>query len=87
MFNPLAGYSEWFIPLHYYFVQALDRMWEHLTTGADLPPSQVVRTLPRGKLADGTAPPLELANVPPIADNPARADRITFDGRMLHMPE
>jgi hydroxybutyrate-dimer hydrolase len=86
-FNPFPDYGGRFIPLHYYFVQALDRMWEHLTAGADLPPSQVVRTVPRGKLADGAVPPLETANVPPISDEPARADRITFDGRVLHVPD
>ena len=46
-----------------------------------------MRTVPRGRLADGTVPPLEAANVPPIADEPARADRITFDGRVLHVPD
>jgi hydroxybutyrate-dimer hydrolase len=62
-------------------------MWEHLTGDAELPRSQVVRTVPRGTLEDGSVPPLEAANVPPIADQPARADRITFDGRVLHVPE
>jgi hypothetical protein len=32
-------------------------------------------------------PPLEAANVPPIADQPGQADRITFNGRVLHVPE
>jgi hydroxybutyrate-dimer hydrolase len=87
-FNPLPGYSERFIPLHHYFVQALDLMWAHLTAGAELPRSQVVRTVPRGGPAeDGMVPPLETANVPPIADEPARADRVTFDGRVLRVPE
>jgi hypothetical protein len=31
--------------------------------------------------------PLEATNVPPIADEPGRADRITFDGRTLSIPE
>jgi hydroxybutyrate-dimer hydrolase len=35
-------------PLHYYFIQAMDRMWAYLTVGTPLPPSQLVRTTPRG---------------------------------------
>ena len=52
-FNALPGYSDRFIPLHKYFVDALDLMWAHLTAGAALPPSQVVATTPRaGGAAD-----------------------------------
>ena len=32
-FNALPGYSTRFVPLHHYFVQALDLMWAHLTGG------------------------------------------------------
>ena len=35
------------VPLHPYLFEALDAMYAHLKTGAPLPPSQVVRTLPR----------------------------------------
>ena len=44
----LPGYDARLVPLHYYFLQAMDRMYANLTTGAPLPPSQVVRTTPRG---------------------------------------
>ena len=37
-----------FVPLHYYFVLAMDSMYAHLTSGAPLPPPQVVRPTPRG---------------------------------------
>ncbi len=32
-FNSLPGYSERFVPLHKYFIDALDLMWAHLTAG------------------------------------------------------
>ena len=35
------------VPLHPYLFEALDAMYAHLKTGTPLPPSQVVRTLPR----------------------------------------
>ena len=37
-----------FIPLHRYFIQAMDLMYAHLRNGRPLPPSQVVHTTPRG---------------------------------------
>ena len=86
-FNAFPGFDERFIPLHYYFIQALDRMYAHLTAADRLPPSQVVHTVPRGRRADGTVPPLELANLPPIGAAPGRANRITFDGQTLFVPD
>ncbi|WP_159710109.1 3-hydroxybutyrate oligomer hydrolase family protein, partial [Geminicoccus flavidas] len=86
-FNSLPGYDERFIPLHYYFVQAMDLMYAHLTEGDALPPSQVVRTLPRGRDAEGSVPPIELENLPPISLTPAEDARITFDGRTLAIPD
>ena len=73
----LPGYDSMFVPLHYYFIQAMDRMYAHLTTGAALPPSQVVRTTPRGG-TPGQAPQITTANVPAIAQTPAAANLITF---------
>jgi hydroxybutyrate-dimer hydrolase len=80
------GYDARFVPLHYYFVQAMDLMWAHLTKGAPLPPSQVVRTTPRGGMP-GSAPPLTAANVPPIRTAPPSADLITFSGTTLTIPD
>jgi hydroxybutyrate-dimer hydrolase len=82
-FLGLAGYSSSYVPLHVYFNRAMDAMWAHLTSGAALPPSQVVRTTPRG----AGAPPITAGNVPPIAANPAAGDRITFDGDTLVIPD
>ena len=47
-FNAFPGFDARYIPLHHYYFQALDLMWDHLVNGAPLPPSQVVQTVPRG---------------------------------------
>ena len=44
-----------FIPLHYYFIKAMDAMYANLTSNVPLPPAQVVRTMPRGG-TPGSAP-------------------------------
>lgn len=82
----LPGYDSMFVPLHYYFIQALDRMYAHLTTGAALPPSQVVRTTPRGG-TPGQAPQITTANVPAISQSPPTADLITFSNNTVAIPE
>jgi hydroxybutyrate-dimer hydrolase len=74
-----------FVPLHYYFVLAMDNMYEHLTAGKALPPSQVVRPTPRG-FASYTAENVP-ALLPAPSSSPAAADRITFSGRVLMIPE
>ena len=75
-----------FVPLHYYYVQAMDRMWAHLTQNVPLPPSQVLRTIPRGG-TPGQAPALTAANVPPISNSPAAADQITFSNNTVTIPD
>jgi len=80
--NPALGFNTLYIPLHVYFNRALDAMYEHLTTGAALPPSQVVKTEPRGV----GAPPITSANVPPISATPG-SNAILFDGTTLTIPD
>ena len=70
-----------FIPLHRYFIQAMDLMYDHLRHGRALPPSQVVHTTPRGV----GAPPITAANVPPIADTPPSNTLITFAGGQVNI--
>jgi hydroxybutyrate-dimer hydrolase len=81
-FLPFPDYAARFIPLHVYFNRALDAMYAHLASGTPLPPSQVVRTTPRGSAAISIAP----ANVPPFSANPG-SDAITFDGTTLTIPD
>ena len=84
-FIPLSGFDTRFVPLHVYFNQAMDSMYAHLRNGATLPPSQVVRTTPRGG-TPGLAPALTAANIPPISAAPAAGDRIGFSGTTLTVP-
>ncbi len=77
-FLAVPGYDTRFIPLHYYNNQALNLMWNHLRSGTPLPPSQVVRTTPRGG-TPGAAPPITTANLPPISLSPAAGDAINFN--------
>jgi hydroxybutyrate-dimer hydrolase len=78
-FLGVAGYDTRFVPLHYYNNQAMNLMWNHLRSGASLPPSQVVRTTPRGG-APGSAPAISVAaNLPPISSSPAAGDAINFN--------
>ena len=75
----LPGYDSRYVPLHVYLNHALDAVYDHLKNGKPLPPSQVVRTVPRGGTA-GQAPAITAANVPLPAAVPAAADRISVTG-------
>jgi hydroxybutyrate-dimer hydrolase len=77
--NGLAGFSDRWVPLHHYFVQIHDLLLAHLRNGAPLPPSQLVRTTPRGVDGGGAVPAITLANLPDLASDPG-ADAILFDG-------
>ncbi len=85
--NPaLPGYDSAFVPLHYYLLQALDLVYANLSAGAPLPPSQLVRTTPRGG-APGAAPAITTANVPPISMSPPVGDQITFSNNTVTVPD
>lgn len=81
-FLGLPGYADRLVPLHRYFIQAMDMMYANLKSGAALPPSQVVRTIPRG-LNGTVANPITIANVPPIKAVAAAADQITFANNVV----
>jgi hydroxybutyrate-dimer hydrolase len=85
-FLPFPDYATRYLPLHVYFNRALDAMYDHLTRRTPLPPSQVVRTVPRGG-TPGTAPAITPANVPAWSATPAASDRILFDGTTLTIPD
>ncbi|MFI1727789.1 3-hydroxybutyrate oligomer hydrolase family protein [Streptomyces acidicola] len=80
------GYDNRYVPLGFYYQQALDLMWQRLRDGTPLPPSQVVRTTPRGG-EPGRAPALTAANVPPVAATPATPDRIRVSGGTVRIPD
>ncbi|QIL79553.1 hydrogenase [Diaphorobacter sp. HDW4A] len=81
-----GGFDTRFVPLHPYFNQAMDAMWNHLKTKAALPASQVVRTTPRGG-TPGAATAITAANVPGFKATPAAADQIGFAGTSIKVPQ
>jgi hydroxybutyrate-dimer hydrolase len=81
-FLAFPGYPQRLVPLHRYFVQAMDMMYANLKSGAALPSSQVVRTVPRG-LTGTAVNPITAANVPPIQTAPVAADQITFANNVV----
>jgi hydroxybutyrate-dimer hydrolase len=84
-FIPFSGFDTRFVPLHIYFVRSMDAMYAYLKSGTALPPSQVVRTTPRGG-APGLAPAITAANVPAISAAPAAANQIGFSGTSVNVP-
>ena len=65
-------------------------MFDHLKNGTPLPPSQVVRAVPRGATGPTLAdvPPLdEAVNLPAIDADPDPADRIVFSDGILRIPD
>ncbi len=85
-FLPFAGFDTRYIPLHLYYIRAMDAMWAHLKQGTPLPPSQLVRTTPRGG-TPGAATPISATNVPAILASPAPADRILLSGSTMTLPD
>jgi hydroxybutyrate-dimer hydrolase len=82
-FLSFPGYPERYVPLHVYLIRSLNAMHAHLTQGAALPPSQVVRTVPRG----AGAPAITAAHVPEWVLVPADGNRIGFEHRTLFVPD
>ena len=82
----LPGFDTRMVPLTLYHLRALDLMWDHLTKGAPLPDSQVLRTTPRGGEA-GHAPPLHAGNVPPMPLEARPEDRIAVEKGRVTIPE
>ena len=82
----LPGYDSRFIPLHVYLNRALDALYAHLRNGTPLPPSQVVRTVPRGG-TPGSAPAITVANVPAIALAPTAGNTISFGTATVVIPD
>ncbi len=81
----VQGYDSLFVPVHVYFIRAMDLVWARLKSGAALPASQVVRSIPRGG-NPGAAPALTATNVPAIAATPAAADAIAASAGTVNVP-
>ncbi|WP_321962253.1 D-(-)-3-hydroxybutyrate oligomer hydrolase [Paraburkholderia sp. J7] len=83
-FLAVPGFDTHFVPVHYYNIAALNLMWSHLKNGTPLPPSQVIRTIARGG-TPGAAPPLGLANLPAIVENPG-SNAIRANDGVVNVP-
>ncbi len=81
----VIGYDALLVPMHPYFVEAMNLLWANVTSGTALPASQVVRTVPRGG-TPGAAPALMPSNVPKIATAPAAGDVITLGSGTITVP-
>lgn len=87
-FNEYPGFDSRYIPLQYYFHQALDLLYDHLKNETPIPPSQLVRTTPRGHDERNIAPPITQGHIPPIDKNPKPENMILFsDETTLFIPE
>ncbi|WP_407951144.1 3-hydroxybutyrate oligomer hydrolase family protein [Permianibacter fluminis] len=85
-FNGLPGYDRMFVPLHLYFLRAMDAMWAHLKTGAALPSSQVVHTrLRTGSSSETEA--LSLQHVPMWQQEPGTDAAIRWQDGLLYIPK
>lgn len=84
-FNALPGWGERFVSLQPQLQVAMDLMHAHLTTGAKLPPSQVVRSRTRS-VVNGEPEPLTVDHLGRIAEQPG-ADAISFRRGVLQVPE
>jgi hydroxybutyrate-dimer hydrolase len=81
----VQGYDALLVPVHYYFVNAMDLMWARLKSNVPLPQSQVVRAIPRGGVP-GSAPPITKANVPKISATPSAANTISVGAGVINVP-
>ena len=55
----MPGFAEGYVPMQVWMVRGLDALYDRLTKGSVLPPSQVVRSRPRGSVG-GAVPPLTI---------------------------
>ncbi len=83
----IQGYAKRYIPMHVYLNRALDAVYANLKNGTALPPSQVVRTTPRGgNDTDFVGPQILPSNVPPISLTPAAGNLIQASGTIVDVP-
>lgn len=69
-FLAYPGFNQQFVPMHPYFEQAMDLMYRHLESGDQLPKSHLIKTQPRGMVAE-QVPALNRTHIP-IIENQAK---------------
>lgn len=87
MLNAFSGFDSAYVPLHYYFIRALDILYDHLKNATPLPPSQLVNTTPRGVDENGNVPDITLDHVPPISANPRTEEIIRIEKGKIDIPD
>ncbi len=86
--NAFPGFNNRYVPLHHYFLESLDLMFDHLKNGTTLPASQVVRPIPRGLGTDNSVSDLEIAvHLPAIAAKPHAQNLIEFKDHQVRIPD
>ena len=87
-FLGLPGFATGYVPMQPYLLAAMDRVVARLRGGAPLPPSQVLRSVPRKLDVGREVAPLGAANLGDIQSRPGAAERIDVrdDGALL-VPE
>jgi hydroxybutyrate-dimer hydrolase len=81
----LPGFADGYVPMQPWMLRALDALYERLRAGTALPPSQVIRSRPRGRIG-GTVPPLDETHLGSLRANPG-ADAIGFRAGVLTVPD
>ena len=79
----LPGWSTALVPLQPKLVTATEIMYRHLTEGAPLPPSQVVRSTPRRVTEDGGIEPLESRHLGALVLEPGGDAIVVRDGTLF----
>jgi hydroxybutyrate-dimer hydrolase len=81
----LPGLAEGYVPMQVWVCRGLDALLERLTNGTELPPSQLIRSRPRGG-AGGDVPPLAESHVGRLRADPGD-DAIGFADGVLTVPD
>ncbi len=80
----LPGFADGYVPMQVWTVRALDALYDRLTKGTSLPPSQVIRSRPRG-IEHGEIPPLDAGHIGALSADPG-ADAILYRNGVLTVP-
>ena len=81
----MPGFAEGYVPMQVWMVRGLDALYDRLTRGSELPPSQVIRSRPRGSVG-GEVPPLAAENMGTLRADPG-SDAIVYRDGVLTVPE
>lgn len=84
-FLGLPGFADRYVPMQPWMLRGLDALHARLRNGTPLPPSQVIRSKPRGA-SGGRVPPLTADHLGQVKTDPG-GDAIRFERGVLRVPE